>query len=145
MRIVFLGISTLDRNTILGFGNIITATMCVMTGITHPFKNKFHNYHELLLLLNLQLLYIAVHHKFSVTIINTVIAMAAVHFTLIVVYHIITYMCGGVIRNKIQQGVNTVMGWIRKRSTVQRFQLTNIPEVAFNYREYREPLLEQEQ
>ena len=57
-------------------------------------------------------------------------------------YHIITYMCGGVIRNKIQQSVNTVMGWMATKSANdQRFELANVPEVAFNYHEYREPLV----
>jgi len=55
-------------------------------------------------------------------------------------------MCGGVIRNKIQQGVNATMGWIRNRLTVQfhNFELANIPEVAYNYHEYQEPLLAQQ-
>ena len=90
-------------------------------------------------------MYILVQHNSSLIAINTVIAMVAVHFTLIVVYHIITYMCGGVIRDKIQQGVNTVMGWILTKSpTDQRFELANIPEVTFNYREYQEPLVAQD-
>ena len=139
--VLFLGISALDRDTTLAAGSIIAAAMCVITGIAQPFKNRIQNCHELVLLLNLQVLHIFVQHNYNITAITAVIAMAAVHFTLIVVYHIITYMCGGVIRKKIQQGVNTVMGWINNRSTVQSFQLANIPEVAFNYREYREPLV----
>ena len=147
IRVLFLGIPTLDNNRMLALDNIIAAAMCVMTGIAHPFKNKFHNYHELLLLLDLQILYIAVHHNFSVITINIVIAMVVFHFIIIVVYHVISYMCGGVIRNKIQQGANATMGWIRNRSTVQlqNFKLANIPEVAYNYHEYREPLLVQQQ
>ena len=58
-------------------------------------------------------------------------------------------MFGGVIRNKIQLSVSTLTGWITRlhnKSQPQQFQLQdnirdNIPEVAFNYREYREPLV----
>ena len=143
MRAVFLGISTLDKKTNLMIGTIIIGIMCVVTGITHPFKTKLLNYHELILLLNLQVLHILVQNSSSLATINIVIAMAVVHCTLIMTYHIITYMCGGVIKNKIEQGEKSIMGWItsRHKSTVQSFQLDNVPEVRFNYREYREPLV----
>ena len=145
IRAVFLGISALEANNNLMVGSIVVAAICVITGIMHPFKSWFHNYQELLLVFNLQILYILVQHNSSLIAINTVIAMVAVHFTLIVVYHIITYMYGGVIRDKIQQGVNTVKGWILTKSpTDQRFELANIPEVTFNYREYQEPLVAQD-
>ena len=65
----------------------------------------------------------------------------------------ITYVCGGVIRNKIQLSVNTLTGWItglHKKSQPQQFQFQDnirdnmyvyIPEVAF---ELREPLVGQD-
>ena len=60
-------------------------------------------------------------------------------------------MFGGVIRNKIQLSVNPVIGWITRlrKPQPQQFQLQdnirdNIPEVAFNYHEYREPLVGQD-
>ena len=145
IRVVFLGISAFELKINLMIGNIIVAAICVITGIMHPFKYAFYNYQELLLLFNLQILYIFVQHTSSMTAVNTVVAMAAVHFTLIVVYHFITYMCGGVIMNKMQQGVKTVLGWmVTKSPTYQRFELANVPEVSFNYREYREPLVAQD-
>ena len=142
VRVVFLGISTLDENTKVLVGIVIVSFTCALTGIAHPFKRKFQNYHEIAVLLNLQILYIfAQQHELNITAINTVIAMAAAHFTLIVMYHIITYMCGGVIRNKIQQGVNAIVKQRRNQSAVQSFQLNNVPEVSFNYHEHREPLV----
>ena len=58
----------------------------------------------------------------------------------------ITYVYGGVIRNRIQLSTNTLTGWItrlKNRTHTQQFQLqdNNIPEVAFNYCEYCEPLV----
>ena len=142
VRVVFLGISVLEPNISIMIGNIVVAAICLVTGIMHPFKSALHNYQELLLLFNLQILYIFVQNSFGMIAINTILSMALVHFSLIVIYHIITYMCGGVIRNKIQQGINTVMGWmVTKSANDQRFELANVPEVAFNYHEYREPLV----
>ena len=83
------------------------------------------------------------------TVANVMIAMAAVHFTFIIIYHMIIYVYGGVIGNKIELSVNTLSSRITRfhnKSQHQQFQLQynvcdNIPEVAFNYREYREPLI----
>ena len=146
IRVLFLGTSTLNNNTRVLVGVIIVSFVCAITGIAHPFKNKFKNYHEILLFLNLQILYILVLSNSSLTFANMVISMAAVHFTLVLMYHTITYMCSVAIRNKIQQGVNTVIGWMtnRNKTDFQRFELANVPEVTFNYREYREPLVAQD-
>jgi len=38
VRVLFLGIPTLDNNRMLALDKIIAAAMCVMTGIAHPFK-----------------------------------------------------------------------------------------------------------
>ena len=81
------------------------------------------------------------------------ISMAVIQFTFIITYHMIIYVCSGVIRNKIQSSINTFTGWItrlHKKSQPHRFQLENnlrdnIPEVVFKYHEFREPLLDQDQ
>ena len=107
----------------------------------------------MLLFFNLQGLYIILSYSQSISnsnAINITITVAVVHFSFIIVYHMITYVCGGVIRHKIQLSVNTFTGWITRlhnKSQPQRFQLQdiirdNIPEVAFNYCEYREPLVD---
>ena len=61
----------------------------------------------------------------------------------------ITYVCGGVVRDKIQLSINTLTGYITKslsKSQHEQFQLQdiicdNIPEVAYKYNEYHEPLI----
>ena len=123
-------------------------------GIVRAFKKKYKNYQELLLIFSLQGLFAISQYSqvINITVVNVIIAMAAVQFIFIITYHIITYVCGGVIRSKIQLSINTNTGWITRlhnRSQYQQFQLQgniryNIPKVAFNYREYCEPLVGQE-
>ena len=121
-------------------------------GIVYPFKIKYKNYQELILFFNLQGLYVISFYgqgTTNTTAVNIMITMAVVHFSFIIAYHMITYVCGGVIRNKIKFSVNTLTGCITKslnKSQQQQFQLQDnicdkIPEVAFNYCEYREPLV----
>ena len=141
VRAVFLGISTLEKGTNLMVSTITIGLMCVATWITHPVKSKLQNYHELILLLNLQILHIVMLNNSNVAIIIIVITMAIVHFTLMVIYHIISNLCGGVNWKKIQKTVNSVMEWFSCKPTVHRFQLDNVPEVTFSYCEYQEPLV----
>ena len=156
IRAMFFGISSSDRNISLTTSIILIGILGGIHGIIRPFKIMYKNYQELVLILNLQALYaISLYHLDgnNLTTITIMISMAAIQFTFIITYHMITYVCGGVIRNKIQLSINTFTGWItrlHKKSPPQRFQLEdnirdNIPEVVFKYHEFREPLLDQDQ
>ena len=133
---------------------ILFSIVGVVHGIICPLKAKYKNHQELALILNLHGLYtISLYSQdINMTVSNVIIAMAAVQFTLIIIYHVITYVHGGVIRNKIQLSLNSFTRWVSRlhiKSQHQQFQLpdntrNNIPEVTFNYCEHREPLIGQE-
>ena len=61
-------------------------------------------------------------------------------------------MCGGVIRSKIQLMIRALTRWVTRlhyKSQHQQFQLQdsvrdNIPEVAFKFHEFHEPLVGQD-
>ena len=152
LRAVFFGISSLDRNINIAISILLLTVITGYHGVMRPFKIKHKNHQELLLFFNLQGLYVSLLYSqdnASMTAVNIAITLAAVHFSFIIVYHMITYVYGGVIRNKIYLSVNTLTGWITRlhnKTHTQQFQLQdnirdNIPEVAFNYCEYREPLV----
>ena len=152
LRTVFFGLSSLDRNINLIVGIILLGIFGGVTGIVRPFKNNVKNYQELLLIFNLHGLYtlsLYIQDYASQTVVNVMITTSAVQFMFICTYHIITYGCGGVFRNKIHLCVNSLtrcISRIQKRSQHQHFQLQdftrdNIPEVTFNYREFREPVV----
>ena len=155
LRAVVFEISSLDRNINFTVSIILFGIIGVIQAALHPFKINYKNYQELILAMNLQALYAISLYSQDVTnttAVNIMITMAAVHFIFIITYHMITYARGGVIRNKIQLSLNTFTGWItrlHRKSQPQQFQLEdkihdNIPEVTFNYREYREPLVGQD-
>ena len=153
IRIVFFGLSSVDRNINLIVSAILLAIFSGICGVMQPYKSKTKNYQELILIFNLHGLYVISLHSHNLTVVNTIIIMAAVHFIFIIIYHIITYMFGGVIRNKIQLSVNTFSEWINricnksqnKQYQLQHFTRENIPEYILNaYCEYREPLVGQD-
>ena len=84
-------------------------------------------------MLNLHGLYtITLYLQYTTTTmaVNVLVGVAALHFSVIIMYHISTYMCGGVIRRKLNHIVVTLIRWIKTP-----------PEVAFNYCELQEPLV----
>ena len=82
------------------------------------------------------------------TTINVMVTVAAIQFIFIIIYHIITYSYSEVIRIKINHFTNTVTTWIGKLNKPSNIglQLHNvkIPEVTDNYREFLEPLIDQD-
>ena len=149
IRAVFFGISALDKNTNLTIGSIILSVMIGLHGTVYPFKIKFKNYNEFLYLINLHVLYTFTLSDYQgVTSVNVMVTVAAVQFIFIIIYHIITYSYNGVIRIKINHFTNTITSCIskfKKPSNVD-LQLHNIeiPEVTYNYHEFREPLIGQD-
>ena len=152
LRAIFFGLSSLNRNINLMVGIILLGMFGGITGVVRPFKNDVKNYQELLLIFNLHGLYavsLYIQDNANLTVINVMITISAVQFMFIFVYHVITYGCAGVFRNKIELFCKTLTGWIAKSQSKlkhQQFKLqsitrNSIPEVAFNYREYREPLV----
>ena len=152
MRAVFFGISSLGRNTSLTLGILLLSVIIGLHGMLYPFKVKRKNYQEMLLFFNLQGVYVILSHNqgsSNAIILQVAITVAAVHFCYIIVYHTITYVCGGVIRNKIQLSISTFTDWItrsHRNPQYQKFRLEdsirkNIPKIAFNYHEYQEPLV----
>ena len=150
IRIAFFGLSSLERNINIIVSTIVLTIFVGICGVAQPFKSKKKNYQELILIFNLHGLYVISLDDTNSTVVNIMIILAAVHFIFIITYHIITYMFGGEIRVKIQLSVNTITGWITRlyndRLQHQQFHLddnirNNIPDVAFNYHEFCEPLV----
>ena len=152
LRAILFGLSSLDRNINLVVGIILFGIFGGITGVAKPFKNNVKNYQELLLIFNLHGLYTIsqyIQDDANQTVVNVMITISAVQFMFIFIYHIITYGCGGIFRNKIHLCVNSLtrcISRLQNRLQRQSFQLQdvtrdNIPEVAFNYREFREPIV----
>ena len=123
-------------------------------GVLKPFKSEYKNCQEQVLLMNITILYAFLLYNqeaINTMAVNIMIAMAAIHFILIIVYHIITYVCSTVIKNKIHSSANAIIKWItilqRNSQSANQFEFQDnvhcrIPE-AVNYHEFQESLLNQ--
>ena len=156
IRAGFLGISALEKYLSLAVGTILLCAIGFFQGYCNPYKVEEKNVNDFFLLFNVIGLHIlltyAKDENSSKIVVNVMITIAAIQLLVIITYHIITYVCGGVIRNMIQWIINTVRKHIasvvkaqarpNKSMQPQTFELNNIPDVAINYCEYQEPLLE---
>ena len=152
VRVIFFGISTLERNLNLTVGNILLSAVGFFQGYCNPYKVKQKNVNGLLLLFNLlgfHILLTYVQDDDKPTIVKVMITFSAVHFMFIIAYHIVTYVHDGVIRNKVcLPMMGTLRKWIASSTHVQNqpiklYDLShcNIPDVTHRYHEYQEPLV----
>ena len=155
IRAVFFGTSSLDRNVSLTVGIALFSIIEGIQGTLKPFKNDVKNFQEQLFLMNITILYaILLYNQETINTmaVNIMITMAAFHFTLIILYHTITYVCSTAIKSKLKSWTDkiakqiTMLKW--KSQTVHQFELQanvrcNIPE-AVNYHEFQESLLNQD-
>ena len=137
IRVVFFGLSSLDRNINLIVSTILLAIFSGICGVIQPYKSKAKNYQELVLILNLHGLYVISLHNYIPTLINILIIMAAVQLTFIIMYHISTYMFGGLIKSRIQLSIKTIKERINRFCNKLQYTLLHA------YHEYREPLVGQ--
>ena len=127
---------------------IILILVVGLYGYTHPHKNKLVNIQELLLLLNLTIMYaVSSWGSGSVfsTVTNVMISLALIQFCTIVFYHFLTYTCHCKDMPGLQSAQERIMSFCNRRNKSRgnciNMALLNIPERAYNYNEYRDGLV----
>ena len=152
IRSVLFGISSLDENLNLTISIALFSLIESVQGSLKPFKSEFKNFQERLFLINLTTLYafLLYNQETNMMVVNIMITIATVHFAMIIVYHIITYVCSAAIKSEVRSSINVIIKKInvlQGKSLINQFELgdsmrCNIPE-AVNYHEFRESLLNQ--
>ena len=155
IRVIFFGLSSLERNANLVLGSVILSLIIGIHGITSPLTIKTKNFQEMAFMINLQMLCVIAlydHQSISAIAFNVLFGIAAFQFVLIVIYHTITYSCSNKLRSEVHLRVVTITRWIRRCSmfynqrqpvselTEYHNMRNRIPE-AVNYHKYQESLL----
>ena len=119
----------------------------VYHGYIHPNKTKLVNIQELLLLINLTIMYAVSYqdnnHIFFI-VINVMISLAFIQFCTIVLYHFLTYTCNYNVMALIQSMKQKFKRLYRMKQLQHdhnNIALFNIPERTYNYAEYRDGLV----
>ena len=160
IRAIFFGLSALDKNINLAIGLVLLAAMLGIHGYVRPFKSSFKNIQELVFIFNLIVLFVFVQFENTNNIIvNTSVIIASIHFIIILLNNLRLYQCLPVLesisrKNKrvidIKQCIINKWMHLIKRNRSHNDYMQNIPlrdvvpEVAYNFKEYQEPLIGQE-
>ena len=120
-------------------------------GCIYPHKSKPVNIQELLLLLNLTIMY-AVSYQCNESIFsivtNIMISLAFIQFCAIVLYHFFTYTCHRNVEMILQASKEKLVNFCcRNHSRNNDYidvALLNIPECTYNYTEYQDGLVSED-
>ena len=157
IRAIFFGLSALDKNINLAIGLVLLAAMLGIHGYVRPFKSSFKNIQELVFIFNLIVLFVFVQSENTNNIIvNTSVIIASIHFVIILLNNLRLYQCLPVLESisrkskrviDIKQFIISKWMYLIKRNRSHNDHAQNIPlrdvvpEVAYNFKEYQEPLI----
>ena len=149
IRSCFFGLSALSRRASLFCGAVLVGILLCTHGIVYPFKSRFKNIQESLVLLDLSAVYVtALYNEYenSKYIIRLLIITVLAYFIVLIFCHCIMLMYGDVIKGRANKIKQMLMKRIRRKQTYsESLQLeelsAKIPDVTFNYEQFREPLI----
>jgi len=155
LRSVFFSLSAVDRNVSLFTASVIVGFLLCTHGVLSPFKSRFHNIQESCIILNLLLVHMfALYNGWgqasSLIIRECLILVVLVYFILFIIYTGITAIFHKnmfqLLRTVFRMHVRLWKGWRRDYPKVQQnYCIENlsdkIPDVTFDYTEFREPLV----
>ena len=146
MRSVLYAMYAFQTNLKLVLSTMVLIIFGVCSGYICPHKNKLVNIQELLLLINLIIMY-AVSYQgsektFSI-VINVLISMALIQLFVIMLYHFFTYTCHFNIEIALQTLKQKLVNLYYQDHLKDTFdvELLNIPECTYNYAEYQDGLV----
>ena len=146
LRSLFFTFYAFPTNLKLIASTMVLIIFAVYNGYVCPNKNKLVNIQELLLLINLTIIY-AVSYEYNTFFIvtNVMISLAFVQFIIIVLYHFLTYTYHLNVICMLKTTKQKLMMKLWKKKILSHVSdniaLLNIPECTYNYTEYRDGLV----
>ena len=148
IRSSFFGLSALSKNIGLSSGAVLVGITHCIHDVLHPFKSRYKNVQESLVLLNLLALHVTALYPdnnsfYRLFIIKALIIIVLVYFILLVLCHCAMLLCGDAIKrraNKILSKMTSVKHGCSKSLQMKELS-SQIPDVSFNYKEFQEPLV----
>ena len=139
IRVVFYGISSIDRNITLTINLILLTVIAMLRQIELQKLSKNVVYIEPPMDINVWSLQ---NNNENAIYVNILLYLAGLHFVCIVTYHFTNYTLNRLIRSKIEicklKFIRCCTELFSKKKTVQQFELQEnrlhgTPEVSYNY------------
>ena len=147
LRSLFFALYGFQAEVRLMITTMILVLLTGYHGYIRPNKNKLVNIQELLLLINLTIMYAVSYQRrdsvFSI-VTNLMISLVSIQLFIIVLYHFFTYTCHCNIAMALHNGKQKLIQLGSKKSlqyVSNDVILLNIPERTYKYEEYRDGLI----
>ena len=148
MRSLFFAMYAFQTRLKLILSAILLVIFSIYSGHIHPHKNKLVNIQELLLLMNITIMYTVSYQGNKMifcVFTNIMIVLVFIQLFTIILYHFLTYTC----HCDVEIALKTLLGKLLKfyckrffkRKSVLDVKLLNIPERTYNYAEYQDGLV----
>ena len=145
IRSIFLGLSALSRSVSLCSGAVVVGAMLCVHGMLHPFKSKFKNFQESLVLLDLLAVYVTAlysgNENNAMLIVRLLIITVLVYFIALIFCHCMMLRYGDTIKRIAKRIKQVFTKKTFTRSLLMEQLSSTIPDVAFNYKEFRDPVV----
>ena len=143
MRATFFGLSAFDRRISLACGIILLGILLCIQGILHPFKCTLTNIQESIILLNLLSIYVVAYNRMQLKIVQFLITIVLVYFTIFITCHCIMSTCGKTVRRKLKKASWITMLWKRNKAKSKNHSktLNGVIDDDHDYIEFQEPLI----
>ena len=152
IRSCFFGLSALSRNVSLCCRTFLVGIILCAHGRLYPFKSACKNFQELLVLLDLLALFVTAlysddeNNRYKMLITRLLIIVVLAYFMVLIFCHCVMLKCGDIIKHEVNKVKEMFTKMIRTKQTtsgslnIQQLH-SKIPDVAFNYKEFQEPLV----
>ena len=145
LRAVFFSLTALERKTNLMISALLIGMVACIQGTLCPLKNKTQNVQELFLLLNLHALFVLTLYSDSNRIAITILISLSTLQLFIIVLKSTTLgrKCYTQLNFILTTITEKILKYFKKSATVAnvRLNIPLVPDVTYNYKEFREPLI----
>ena len=143
IRMAYLSAAGLNKTNNLTVAMLITGVAMCIHGYLHPFKHKLLNLQELMMLLNVLVIYVSTNFEqdYYEVIIRVLVGVAMMYFSVMLLCHAVTLTCAKCLRSILP---NKVIQWREKLSNSHELNELSVEQdgqVTGTYEEYREPLV----
>ena len=155
IRTATFGLTAIDRDMNLMLNTILLVTLLWIQGIVQPFKSKFQNFQQSLVLLDIIIintitLYNRDSNSQASKVVSIMIYAGSSYFIAYIIFHCIKHAFGKIInKSKATIMIYFTIWKHRIRSTrkvAERMRMASVKrkvsDVTYNYQEFQEPLIE---
>ena len=148
IRVIVFILSTFENDISFIATSILLAGLLCLHGVVKPFKSKFHNIQESIAIVNLLAVHVLTLYKkdlLGLKVAQILLEIGLAYFIMAITIHCCMYRWGGTIYKCIKwlhRKIRKMKSSQEKIPDEMETFSRSIPEVTYNYEEFREPLVE---